>query len=354
MLLIVKIILVIVLVGLAAVLIAVWWFINRVKTIFKDALSGMTQAPPCRVTVQPESHPEWRNVEKIKRYTDDFTANGFSSLGAFRIPELRGLQIAAFVNEAQSLFGITYDHEKLPPNFDVVCRFEDGTDLTVTNTTYAAGMDRPTNSPAIRLEGIGVKDAMDAIWKHPATAPRIPARGADFARRFESSYAQEMNWRMSRGGVTREEVRRQAERRGENISEERLNEVYENLRSAHMEQLQVAIITQYKSDQKVAPAEWEKIEDRVFTIPSVFTEEEVRVEIEGNLGLDEKQSAALQQIKLEPGQTALDFMNQVLAGKAGLLPMQRLGSVKEPVPADLFLREPTEDDSEESEAPDEK
>lgn len=346
MLMAVKIILVLVLIALVVVVIGVWWFINKVKTAFKDALSGMTVAPPCRVTLQPESHPEWRNGAKIKQYSDDFAANGFTPLGAFSLPELPSLRLAAFVNEAENLFGIAYDHEKLPPNFDVVCRYEDGTDLTVTNTTYASAMDRPPGSPAIRLEGVGVREALDAAWKHPASAPRIPARCGDFAGRFESAYAQEMNWRMSRGGVTREEVRRQAEKKGgDKITDEQLDEVYENQRAAYIAQLQAGCIAQYKREQKPAPAEWEEIEHRVFAIPEVFTEAEVLAEVEANLSLDEEQSARLQMIKLEPGQTALDFMNQALTGKAGPLTLAQIGSVQEPVPARLFLREESKDDS---------
>jgi len=345
MLLVLKIILVIVLIGFAVVVIGVWWFINRVKTALKEALSGANLAPPCRITLQPESHPEWRNAEKMKQYSDDFTANGFTSLGAFQVPEVSGLKIEAFVNEAESLFGVTYDHEKIPTSFNVVCRYEDGSDLTVTDLNEPATLDRPPNSPIIRLAGIDVKGAVDAAAKHPATAPRLPAKAADFVSRFELAFAQEADWRMRRGGPTREEVRRRAELGGKTISEEKLYEAHASIRSAWMMQLQVTNVNQYKIDQNIAQAEWKKMEYRVFAIPMVLTEKEVYEQLEANLGLEEKQMVELRKIKLAPGQTALDLINEVLAGKAGQLPMKRLGSVKEPVPAEILLSEVTEDDS---------
>lgn len=340
----VKIILVIVLIVLAVVALIVWWLIRKFKSAIKEALDAKPLHPPCRVNPEPEPNPQWRNPEQIKQFSDEFLANGFTSLGAFTVPEVGGLQLAAFANEAESLYGVAYDHKKLPPNIDVVCRHEDGSDITVTNTTYGSAMDRPPTSPAIRLDGGGVREVLDALWKHPATSPRIPVKGGEFAARFKAAYAKEMNWRLKRGGATREEIRRQAEKGDHKLTDEQFEEVYNQQRETYVAELQAGCIAQYLDEQKPAPAEWDEIQHRVFAVPETMTGAEVREALELNCDLDEEQTHRLEQIKLTFGQTALDFMRQVMDGNVGALELKRLGSVQEPLPAEIFLVEARDDD----------
>lgn len=342
-----KIVLVIVLVLLLVVALVVWWLISKFKGVMsavKEGLENATFHPPCRVDPQPEPNPQWRNPEKIKEFSDQFVANGFTSLGAFTVPEVGGLQLAAFANEAEGLYGVAYDHQKMPPNIDVVCRYEDGTDITVTNTTFGSAMDRPPTSPAIRLDGGGVREVLDALWKHPAASPRIPVKGEEFAARFKAAYAKEMNWRLGRGGATREEFRRQAEKDGTKLTDEEFDEAYQMHRAGYMTELQAGCIAQYLDEHKPAPAEWDEMQHRAFAIPETMTEAEVREALEMHCGLDEEQTHRLEQIKLSFGQTALDFMRQVIDGNIGGLSLKRLGSVQEPVPADIFLVEASDDD----------
>ena len=342
-----KIVLVIVLILLAVIALGVWWLISKFKGVLsavKDGLENASIHPPCRVNPEPEPNPQWRNPEPIKQFSEEFVANGFTPLGAFTIPEIGGLQLAVFVNEAESLYGVAYDHKKLPPNIDVVCRYEDGTDLTVTNTTYGSALDRPPGSPIIRLEGGGVREVLAAVATHPATSPRIPVKGEEYAARFKAAYAKEMNWRLKRGGVTREEVRRQAGKDDHKFTDEQIDEVYKQQRATYMAELQTGCIAQYLDEQKPAPAEWDEIQHRVFAVPETMTEVEVREALESNCDLDEEQTHRLEQIKLTFGQTALDFMRQVLDGNIGALGLKRLGAVQEPLPAEIFLVEASGED----------
>lgn len=339
-----KIILAIVLVVLAVLALGVWWLIRKFKTAIKLALDAKALHPPCRVNPEPEPNPQWRNSDKIKQFSDEFIAAGFTPLGAFTIPETGGLQLAAFVHEAERLYGVAYDHEKLPPNIDIVCRYEDGTDLTGTNTTYGDALERPPSSPALRLNGGGVREVLAVVQQHPAMSPRIPVKGEEFAARFKAAYAKEMNWRLKKGGVTREEIRRQAGKDGTKLTDEEFEEVYKTQRSNYMTELQAGCIAQYLDERKPAPAEWDEIQHRVFALPETFTEEEVRETLQVHCDLDEEQTHRIGQIKLAFGETALDFMRQVVDDSIGSLGLKRLGSVQEPVTAEIFLVEATDED----------
>ena len=340
-----KILLVIVLVVLAVLALGVWWLIRKFKSAIKLALDAKALQPPCRLNPEPEPNPQWRRPEQIQQFAEDFVAHGFTPLGAFTIPETGGLQLAAFVHEAERLYGVAYDHEKLPPNIDIVCRYEDGTDLTGTNTTFGDALERPPGSPAIRLNGGGVREVLAAVQQHPATAPRIPVKGEEFAARFKAAYAKEMNWRLKRGGVSREEIRRQAAKDGTKLTDEQFEEAYQEQRANYLAELQAGCIAQYLDEQKPAPAEWEEIQPRVFAVPETLTEGEVRAALQENCQLDEEQTHRLEQIKLTFGQTALDFMRQVVEENRGALGLKRLGAVQEPVPAEIFLVEAADGDA---------
>jgi hypothetical protein len=343
----VKIVLGIVLVILIIAALGVWWVIRKFKHAMKglkEVLDAKPMHPPCRVNPLPEPNPQWRNPEAIKKFSDEFLAHGFTALGAFTLPEVGGLQLAAFVHEGERLYGVAYDHEKLPPNIDIVGELEDGGELSGSNTTFGDTVDRRPEVIAIRLDGGGVKELLAAVQAHPAPAPRKPVAGADFATYFRTTYARTMNWRMKRGGVTREEIRRQAQKDGTELTEEQFEEVYQEQRATYMTELQAGCLAQYLDDQKPAAAEWDEIQDRVFAVPAPLTEAEVRELLELHCELDEEQTHRLEQIKLSFSQTALDFMHQVMDGNIGSLGLKRLGTVQEPVPAEIFLVELSEED----------
>lgn len=340
-----KIILVIVLVLLLLVAVGVWWLINKLKGVVsavKEGLSQMQIHPPCRVNPVPEPNPKWNHPEQIKQFSAEFEANGFTPLGAFRIPEIIGMQFAAFANEAESLYGAIYDHVKLPPSLDAVCAFEDGTELTVGNSTFGDAMDRPPDSPAIRLNGGGVAEVLAALANHPAASPRIPIKGGEFADRFKASYAKEMNWRLKRGGATREELRRQAAKSDKQLTEEEFEEFCLEYRTGYMMELQRACTQQYQEEQ--GPTAAGESPD-LLAIPETMTAAEVHEMIEIHSNLDESKTDRMKQFQIQPGQSALNLMQQIV--DAGFAPgLQRAGAVREPVAAEIYLIQATAEEDE--------
>ncbi len=342
-----KIILVVVLVLLLVVALGVWWLINKLKGVVsavKEGLSQLQLHPPCRVNPAPEATPKWHNPEQVKKFSDEFTANGFTPLGAFTIPEIIGMQLAAFVKEAESLYGVVYDHMKLPPSINIVCRFEDGSDLTVTNTTFGGSMDRPPGSAIIRLDGGGVAECLAALQAHPAPSVRMPVRGDEFGARFREAYAKEMNWRMKRGGATREEIRREVEKSGRTLTDEEFEELCGKHREAYMMELQRGCLAQYREEHQPAAADWAKMEYRAFAIPETMTMEELRETIELHCELEEEQLNQLKAAQLAPGQTITDLAGQFLRSISAT-GLKHLGSVQEPVPAEIYFMAMKEDEA---------
>lgn len=344
----VKIVLIVVLVLLIVLALVAWWLISKFKGVIsavKEGLGEIANHPPCRVNPEPELNPQWRNPEKMNQYAGEFQALGFAPAGTFSLPEIGGLQIAAFAHEQERLFGVAYDHQKMPPNIDIVCEHEDGTEISATNTKMGEAMDRRPEVTAIRLDGGSVRDVFDAVQKSPATAPRKPVKAEEFAAQFRGSYAKSMNWRLKRGGTTREEIRRQAAQDGTQVTDEIIDETYQAQRESYVMELGAGCVAQYLDDHKPSPEEWAEIEHRVFAIPETFTEQEVRQTLEEHCDLDEEQTHRLEQIKLDFGQNGLDYMRRVVNGDIGALGLKKLGAVQEPVPAEIYFVERKDDDS---------
>jgi hypothetical protein len=332
-----KFVLIIVLVALAVLALGVWWLIAKFKGIVTDVMEASTPHPPCRINPMPEPNPQWRNPETMRDYSQQFLALGFVSAGTFTIPETGGLQLAAFVHEGEQLYGVAYDHEKIPPNVDIVCDYEDGSEMCASNTKIGETVERQPEVVSIRLDGGSVCELLEAVQRHETASPRIKIQGDRFAEGFKASYARSMNWKLKNGGTSREEIRRQAQQDGTEVTDELIEETYKSMRGDYVTELQSGCISQYLDQARPSPTEWERIEHRVFAVPETLTAEEVREILTEHCRLDEEQTHKLEQIKLNFGQTALDFMRVAMEGDPGSLGVKRLGAVSEPVGAELFL-----------------
>lgn len=319
-------------VGVVAV---VWWLLRK----FREVARAVPTHPPCRVTVEPEPAPAWKTPERMADYDTQFRAAGFTPLGAFLIPEIGGLQLAAYRHEGERLIGVAYDHTRVPPNVDVGCDLDDGTEVTATNTRIGETLDAREEVVRFRLESATVAELVTAVTGHAPVERRKPVAGTDFAAHFKASYARAMNWRMKRGGVSREEIRRQAKADGTELTDEALEEVYRQQREQYMGELQAGCVAQYLDEAKPRPDEWDAMSHRVFAVPEVLTREEVIELLEQQVGLDEEQRHRIESLEKSFGETALGFMEQARQGGLGLNRLRRLGSVTEPVPADLFIVE---------------
>src|SRR6185295_12559624 len=160
-------------------------------------------------------------------------ALGFQDSGSFNIPEMMGMQLLAFFHPGEKLYGVIYDHQKIAPTFDICCEFADESGLTGTNTKVGEAMETRPGQETIRIDQGSVKAVFDAVCQKAAGKERRPGAVDGFVAQFKRSYVKSMNWRMKKGGVSRDEIRRQAAQKGTELSEEHLEETYKTLRGAY-------------------------------------------------------------------------------------------------------------------------
>ncbi len=317
---------------------AAFWFIRMVRKFIKAELES-PGAPPCRVNPEVESSPAWRSLGIVNGFADEFRAAGFEEISAYSIPEMGGLQMLALVNLKERLYGVIYDHKQIEPTFDVVCEFEDETGVSATNSDLGKPLDQRPDHKSLWLGKVSVAQAVKAVNEQQAGAPRKIVSAASFLADFKKGYAKSMNWRMKKGGVSREEIKRTAEAGGNKLTDEQLDESYRDLRENYLRELQAGCIAQYLDEQKPAASEWEKIRECAFAVPETMDVKEVSEAIAGMVTLDEEQRHALDKLEKTFGETGVDVTRKIVARNIASLGLETLGEVREPVPA-LILKAP--------------
>ena len=329
--LILKIIGVVVLVAAAVIVAGVIWFWRAVRQ------TANPPCPPCRVTLEPEEHPTWRNESQVMKYAAEFRAAGFEEVGVFTIPEMGGLHLMAFVHLAERFYACIYDHKATPPWFDICAEFADQSGLTGSNTALGDAVDRRPGDIKISMPQESVKAVFKALREHPTAAQRVAVTREAFAETFKREYARSMNWTMRKGGVSREEIRRQAREDKQSLTDEQLEEAYKSLRASYVEQLQKACIAQYLDEAKTPLLDWERVQHRTLAVPETLTLEEIAELFEMSGCLDEEQRHALTKVEVTHGEGGLEILERIMAGNVGALGLKKVAEISEPVRASIVL-----------------
>lgn len=208
-----------------------WKFRRWLQKMVTEA--GNAQGiPPFRIKLQAceDDEEPWMNAEKVGNETTEFESAGFTQIGDFSVEGLP-LHIRGFQHQECQAYGVLYEHYAAGMWSDVVRRYADETSWTFSSAK-PHGMDSAPwstvkflaeESPSALLEKLREESPPDNLQK----------AGADqFVQRFETAYAREMDWRIQRGGATEEEIRRIAGKNGQECTQEMIEEVQDNWKSA--------------------------------------------------------------------------------------------------------------------------
>lgn len=330
--LILKIIGVVALIVVAIVVVGVIWFW---RAVVKEAATP--PFPPCRVNLEPEEHPTWRNEGQIMKYAAEFRAAGFEQVGVFTIPEMGGLHLLAFVHAAERFYACIYDHQQVPPWFDIFAEFADQTELTGSNTQLGDTMDRRPGDIKVAMKDSSVKEVFNALREHPKAAERLAVARESFAETFKRQYARSMNWTMRKGGVSREEIRRQMQQDKQELTDEQFEEVCKEVRASYVQQLQQGCIAQYLDESKIPLVDWERMQHRAFAVPETLDSKELVELIDTTGYLDEEQRHALSKMEVTTGTDAIETIQKIITQNVGGLGLQRIAEISEPVRAWIVL-----------------
>jgi hypothetical protein len=268
------------------------YFVKKLAKIFEQLGAGQG-VPPFRVTLQKTNDLEWKNSKAIDGISQALEGVGYQPAGDFRFNEVFGAQMRAMVNTKVNAYAaITQVNDIL--FVDIVSFFADDDHVTVSNSAET-GLDRPEWSRMHRLkidlqaEPAAVVQLHERLVEEQGRRATVPATVAEFPKVFVRAYAREMDWRIARGGVTADEVRRSCECSGtEPPSDEAVAMVIQSWRIAISnfidEQLRERFL---KYVTKMSAAEWEDVRDRLYFVHEHSDRECVMATLAGSVEMDE-------------------------------------------------------------------
>lgn len=355
-------------VALLIVIIALYLYIRwKFRSLFQgftEALKnlGASQIPPFRVKLRrtseyfgPDEDDYLENKEDFLDQCDEFAALGFEKIDNYYIEEFP-VSMTAFVDRNTSTYGAVYDHPLAGVWCDVFRRYEDGSGWSF-GTNRDPLVDYPVDKTVRFFPDLPLAEV---VRKFKAEAPSEHAMlvsNEEFPRFFERAYAEEMDWRIERGGATEAEIRRICERDEVECTPKHIQTIQMQWRVVIAEFQKERILRRYRKEAGLSRSDWDHLEDEgVVVYESMQAEEILQAFDEGyvpDIGYefeededpeframladwDQKLEEIREQLKTDPPQTI--FRRMVENSGQTEYEWEFKASVEKPVPADIWLR----------------
>lgn len=219
--------------------------------------------PPPRIKLVKLDAIAWQKGDEVQTIVSTLRQAGFDEVGIFRVEPTK-LLLQAFCSPAESAYSIIYESPKSGVWFDLVTRFLDGTKVTYT-TLRDTLLDRPEYHEIRFHAGSSAGELLRRFLAERPAKPMRPVSADEFAKFFEQAHAENMDWRMARGGISEAELRRQYERDGKEFSPVVAGTVRKVWLAAIDEFYQQQCRERFLSDAREAQR-WRQIGDRLVVI----------------------------------------------------------------------------------------
>lgn len=188
---------------------------------------GAVFTPPSRIKLYAGTASGKHAKDLIERKRD-LDACGFKRIGTYRVDPLN-VVCTAFSNDAESICAVVYHHSKAGCFVDVVAKSTAGKTFTATNAPGGGTLDQREGHVKVFDRTLTIPEMFELAKERRPEGPYDTWTRDNFAQKFETAYAEEMDWRAKRGGVTSDEVRRTAQASGKKYTEEQIQQATRTL-----------------------------------------------------------------------------------------------------------------------------
>ena len=336
-----------------AFVVIVFWLkrkLNKFAEALKAAIGDAVYVPPFRIHPVRESEPQWQAAEQVNSAAGTFRELGYQDVGTYTIDDQLGTTLMGFFHPPVGSFAVVYDIPGAGAFLDVVVQLTDGSHITVS-TTPPDGMDRP---PFVVMQRLQFDDPVGPAAVQQAHARLVEliddrdvvTRTADeFEICFRRAYAQEMDWRMDRGGPTDEEIRRVAALNGgEQPTDEQIERIQSTWRNSMAWFVQDQLREAYLNQATMTGMQLDELQERLFVVHEKSTPQQLEGELMDRLPYDEDdeddgQDEQLRQRflhQLNAGSPREGFRRALSLHPAGPQ-YRRIAVASKPWPADLYV-----------------
>ncbi|WP_145456863.1 hypothetical protein [Gimesia panareensis] len=229
--------------------------------------------PQLRIDLEPLDEPPWSDSNRINLIANTLGELGYELDGIFEANAHIPFLIQGFKNKQQSSFAALYELKQFDyPILDLLADLSEGISITITNARDA-GLDVRPFSKLVRLEHLDLSEPEQIQEMHQCLCDELEGqttvdlKDTHFEEYFKSSWANSMDWRIERGGLTTEEVIRMAQKNGEPEPSE---EEIELAKNPWKQRIDLFILNQiwqeYCNNTNMTDEEWLQIFDRLVIV----------------------------------------------------------------------------------------
>ena len=244
-----------------------WKIRSWMKSLGDMIADGMVGGiPPFRIKLTKRSslgdpEDEWVQDEHLKQF-DDFTKQfeslGFSKLEDYVMEEI-ATPLRVLLDSDQSTVGVVYSHPVIGVWCDVGRRYEDKTSWTFSTAKYH-GMDIPPYTTQKFCPDESIEQIVGRFREEAPATGMVTITKDEFPAVFEKAYAREMDWRISRGGATEEEIRRIADMNGDECTDDNIRQIQLQWRTGIHHFLSERALKRYRKEADLNSFEWDHMQ----------------------------------------------------------------------------------------------
>lgn len=335
-----------------------WWIGRKMKSVLSqfsesedmgrifDAMNLNTVPTPPRVHLRRSEKIAWRDVEGVESFAAPMRAQGFENVGDFTMSEMPGVSMRVLYDPARRFYAAIYDYAPGGLCFvDLHARLANDGTLTVTNAPQGEEIEVHPSHRKIYLKGADAASLIERMNAELAGQETQASTPDAFVADFEKSYAQSMDYLLSRGGPTLEELRRGARLRGETVDEATLRATYAATQQRNAIMLEEVVREAFLEQSQLSAAHWEELRERLVIVHERHSLDAVVSKYWQlrSLGEDDDED---DDVDYEERERELKVVVQGLPPREAfprlmaMLPVDKratlLGSVTKPVHADLY------------------
>ena len=312
-----------------------FWIRRRIGDGLK-ALDHGGYGNPIRITLA-RHHDGWHHEDAVLTLNKQALELGFFEIDKFSVNEMPDIFMWTYFHPAQSAALIVYDHPMAGVWFDVVTRYPDGSNITVTTTRTPPVVVIPEDI-TVRDPDLALRAALDRLVIERKPGPFVDLGPDHFIEEFEAAYARYMDFVIRQGDVSETFVRESGKALG--VTHTFKDEEYAEARAVQNEQLRMraaeACLDNFVRHSGLSASQWEACRDRALVVHERLTSDEVVQAFCSylhNFAEDDARVIAVKNRHSEP-LTLFEALNQLLTEKGSYL---RLGEVEQPVKAHIYL-----------------
>jgi hypothetical protein len=172
--------------------------------VLKAIAQRASQKQPDEIHLIPAPDYQWRNPAAIEPYRTALDAVGFDDAGIYSVDVLPvGLQF--LLKDSDQMYAVIYEHPKVGVWINFVVLFDDETSITFTNT-QDRGLEKRPGHPIVHVAGATADQLYTIAVAQCPPGTRKALTPESIAEEFEKAWAEGIQWRKSRGGISVREV----------------------------------------------------------------------------------------------------------------------------------------------------